>query len=228
MISNLIRKPAYVCSICAQDFTRKYNANRHNQNIHFGQAEIVRFLEYLVGRVSGKYQPADPLLYGNKNKKNGGRSTVVHQNEYSDSLSVNGKSRPSAWNTSTYAAQCTEGVISGNNAKVGNSIGNVNNDNNNNNPIHYRMLYMYHLFQYADDRAKEFLQKQKIERNLKDIKRMLQDFPRLNMQSIITDLINRYNSTTDYAGFNKELKNFRSSIENMYFGLADRPKWNFH
>jgi hypothetical protein len=220
MILNLIRKPSYVCSICAQDFTRKYNANRHNQNIHFGKAEIVRFLEYLVGRVSGKYQPGDPLLYRNKNRKNGGgRSTVVHQNEYGDPLSVNGKSRPSAWNTSTYAAQSTEGVMSGNNAKVDNSIDNLNN------PI----LYMYHLFQYADNRAKEFLQKQEIERNLKDIERMLQDFyPPHYVQSIIKDLINRYNSTTDYAGFDKELENFRSSIENMYLGLADRPKWNFH
>jgi hypothetical protein len=222
MISNLIRKPSYVCSICAQDFTRKYNANRHNQNIHFGKAEIVRFVEYLVGRVSGKYQPGDPLLYRNKNRKNSGRSTVVHQNEYGDPLCVNGKSRPSAWNTSTYAAQSTEGVISGNNAKVGNSIGNVNN-NNNNNPI----LSMYNLFQYADNAAKEFLQKQKIERNLKDIERMLQDFyPPHYVQSIIMDLNNRFNSTKDYGGFNTKLEDFRSSIEDVYSGLADRPKWN--
>jgi hypothetical protein len=210
-----------VCSICAQDFTRKYNANRHNQNIHFGKAEIVRFLEYLVGRVSGKYQPGDPLVYKNKNRKNSGRSTVVHQNEYGDPLSVNGKSRPSAYNTSTNAAQSTEGIILGNNAKVDNSIGSVNS----NNPV----LYMYHLFQYADNRVKELLQKQEIERNLKDIERMLQDFylPHY-VQSIITDLINRYNSTTDYAAFNKELVNFRSSVENIYLGLVDRPKWNFH
>ena len=223
MISNLIRKPSYVCSICAQDFTRKYNANRHNQNIHFGKAEIVRFVEYLVGRVSGKYQPGDPLLYRNKNRKNSGRSTVVHQNEYGDPLCVNGKSRPSAWNTSTYAAQSTEGVISGNNAKVGNSIGNVNNNNNNNNPI----LSMYNLFQYADNAAKEFLQKQKIERNLKDIERMLQDFyPPHYVQSIIMDLNNRFNSTKDYGDFNTKLEDFRSSIKDIYLGLADRPKWN--
>ncbi|HJT47146.1 MAG TPA: hypothetical protein VJ729_03105 [Nitrososphaeraceae archaeon] len=155
MISNLIRKPSYVCSICAQDFTRKYNANRHNQNIHFGKAEIVRFLEYLVGRVSGKYQPRDPLLYRNKNRKNSGRATVVHQNQYGDPLSVNRKSRPSAWNTSIYAAQSTEDIISGNNAKVGNSIGSVN--SNNNNPI----LYKYHLFQYAVIEPRNFCKSRK-------------------------------------------------------------------
>jgi transposase-like protein len=57
MSKGLIKMPLYVCSTCGQDFTRKYNANRHNQNIHFGKAEIVRFLEYLVGRISGKYLP---------------------------------------------------------------------------------------------------------------------------------------------------------------------------
>ena len=227
MISNLIRKPSYVCSICGQDFTRKYNANRHNQSIHFGKAEIVRYVEYLVGRLSGKYQPGDPLLYRNKSRKNSGRSTVVHQNEHGDPLSVNEKSRPSTENTSTYAAaQSIECIISGKNAKDSNSVGSVN--NNNNNPLLYRMLYMYHLFQYADNRAKEFLQKQEIERNLKDIERMLHDFylPHY-VQSIITDLINRFNSTKDYAGFNTKLEDLRSSIKDVYLGLADRPKWNF-
>ena len=220
MISDLIRKPLYVCSICAQDFTRKYNANRHNQNIHFGKAEIVRFVEYLVGRVSGKYQPGDPLLYRNKNRKNNGRSTVVHQSEYGDPLCVNGKSHPSAWNTSIYAAaQSTEVVTSGNNAKVGNSIGNVNNNNS--------ILYMYNLFEYADNAAKEFLQKKEIERNLKDIEIMLQDFyPPHYVQNIIMDLNNRFNSTKDYGGFNTKLEDFRSSIKDIYLGLADRPKWN--
>jgi hypothetical protein len=69
MISNLIRKPLYVCSICAQDFTRKYNANRHNQNIHFDKAEIVRFLEYLVGRVSGKISTRGSLVIEKQEQK---------------------------------------------------------------------------------------------------------------------------------------------------------------
>ena len=43
MIKYLTKKPSYVCCTCSQDFTRKYNANRHNQNIHFGKAEIVRY-----------------------------------------------------------------------------------------------------------------------------------------------------------------------------------------
>lgn len=68
MIKYLTKKPSYVCCTCSQDFTRKYNANRHNQNIHFGKAEIVRYFEYLIGRGSGKYLPADPLSYRNKKR----------------------------------------------------------------------------------------------------------------------------------------------------------------
>jgi len=40
----------YVCTMCAQDFTRKTSANRHNTNLHEGRAVIVRFVEYIVGR----------------------------------------------------------------------------------------------------------------------------------------------------------------------------------
>jgi hypothetical protein len=56
--------------MCAQDFTRKTSANRHNTNLHQGRAVIVRFVEYIVGRVSGIYQAADPRQYRRKAKKN--------------------------------------------------------------------------------------------------------------------------------------------------------------
>ena len=59
----MTKKPLYVCATCSQDFTRKSNAKRHNQNIHLGKAEIVRFLEYLIGTQSGKYSPSDPLSF---------------------------------------------------------------------------------------------------------------------------------------------------------------------
>lgn len=61
----------YVCTMCAQDFTRKSSANRHNTNLHQGRAVIVRFVEYIVGRVSGIYQATDPRQYRRKPKKNG-------------------------------------------------------------------------------------------------------------------------------------------------------------
>jgi hypothetical protein len=60
----------YVCTMCAQDFTRKSSANRHNTNLHQGRAVIVRFVEYIVGRVSGIYQATDPRQYRRKAKKN--------------------------------------------------------------------------------------------------------------------------------------------------------------
>ncbi len=66
--------------MCSQDFTRRYNTNRHNQNIHSNKAQIVRFLEYLIGRISGKYLPADPLSYRLKNRNNNNKTTFVHEN----------------------------------------------------------------------------------------------------------------------------------------------------
>ena len=53
----------YVCTTCAQDFTRKYSSKRHNQTLHQGQAKIVRMLDYLVGRIAGEYATADPISY---------------------------------------------------------------------------------------------------------------------------------------------------------------------
>lgn len=53
----------YVCTICAQEFTRKYSALRHNRTLHQGRANIVRVLEYIVGRIRGEYSLADPMLF---------------------------------------------------------------------------------------------------------------------------------------------------------------------
>jgi len=60
----------YVCTICAQGFTRKTSANRHNTDLHQGRAVIVRFVEYVVGRVNRIYQAADPRQYRRKTRKN--------------------------------------------------------------------------------------------------------------------------------------------------------------
>lgn len=61
----------YVCTMCAQDFTRKTSAKRHNKNLHQGTAVIVRFVDYIVGRVAGIYQAADPKLYRRKPERKG-------------------------------------------------------------------------------------------------------------------------------------------------------------
>lgn len=52
-----------VCALCSQDFTRRYSADRHNQNLHHGQGEIVRMIDYVIGRIAGEYNAANPLAY---------------------------------------------------------------------------------------------------------------------------------------------------------------------
>lgn len=59
----------YVCVTCAQDFTRKYSAYRHSRILHQGRGRIVRTLEYVIGRVTGEYSSADPILFRRKNRQ---------------------------------------------------------------------------------------------------------------------------------------------------------------
>ncbi|MFY9871337.1 MAG: hypothetical protein WAK17_16605 [Candidatus Nitrosopolaris sp.] len=56
-------RPTYVCATCSEHFTRKYSAKRHNFNIHAGRSEIVPFVEYMVGRSSGRYLASHPSWY---------------------------------------------------------------------------------------------------------------------------------------------------------------------
>jgi hypothetical protein len=59
----------YVCVICAQDFTRKYSAYRHNRLLHQERGKIVRTLEYIIGRVNGEYLSADPEVFRRNNRR---------------------------------------------------------------------------------------------------------------------------------------------------------------
>ncbi|MGB6533626.1 MAG: hypothetical protein WBF33_36540 [Candidatus Nitrosopolaris sp.] len=71
----------HVCATCAEHFTRKYGAVRHNLTIHNGRGEIVTLIEYLVGRNSGRYRPSHPSLYrrgrGEKRIHKFGHATAV-------------------------------------------------------------------------------------------------------------------------------------------------------
>jgi hypothetical protein len=62
-------KVSYVCVTCGEDFTRRYGAYRHNDNIHNGRGKIVGWLEYLIGRSCGQYLPPDPSLYRQSRKR---------------------------------------------------------------------------------------------------------------------------------------------------------------
>jgi hypothetical protein len=65
-IHSKMGRPNYVCTIRSQDFTRKFSGIRHNSNIHNGRAEIVRFVEYMAGRNSGKYHASHPSWYNRR------------------------------------------------------------------------------------------------------------------------------------------------------------------
>ena len=53
----------YVCTVCSEHFTRKYSGMRHNFNVHSGRSEIVPYIEYMVGRSSGRYLASHPSWY---------------------------------------------------------------------------------------------------------------------------------------------------------------------
>lgn len=50
-------KPLWVCMICGEDFTRKSSGKRHRDNtsIHNERPLIIRYTEYIIGRVKGDY-----------------------------------------------------------------------------------------------------------------------------------------------------------------------------
>ncbi|MFZ0512887.1 MAG: hypothetical protein WAM14_14870 [Candidatus Nitrosopolaris sp.] len=62
-------RTTYVCATCAEHFTRRYSAKRHNLTIHNGRGEIVPLLEYLVGRSSGRYQASHPSWYRSSERR---------------------------------------------------------------------------------------------------------------------------------------------------------------
>ena len=59
----------WFCALCSEGFTRKYSANRHNQNLHQGQGKIVRMIDYVIGRLASEYSPGDPLTYRSRYKQ---------------------------------------------------------------------------------------------------------------------------------------------------------------
>lgn len=70
--------------MCSQTFTRKWRGNVHNLNVHGGVSQTVRMVDYIIGRVNGKYVSSDPALFRRRRGiKNGfGRSAAIFN--YSD------------------------------------------------------------------------------------------------------------------------------------------------
>lgn len=71
--------PNYVCTICSQTFTRNWRGMVHRDNIHAGAGDIVRLIDYMIGRTNGQYLPGDPSLY-RKRRGMGNISGGLHDN----------------------------------------------------------------------------------------------------------------------------------------------------
>ena len=74
-------KHNWVCSLCGQGLTRKSTAIRHNNNLHFGGAMIVRPHDYIIGRLNGTFLQSDPSLY--RHDKRGRKNvadSIYHNN----------------------------------------------------------------------------------------------------------------------------------------------------
>jgi hypothetical protein len=85
----------HVCVTCAEHFTRKYSATRHNITVHGNRGEIVPLLEYLVGRYCGRIPASNPFWYsGRHSKKNRiydfGRAIAVRSNYIGDTSYLGG------------------------------------------------------------------------------------------------------------------------------------------
>jgi hypothetical protein len=107
-------RPLFVCVTCEQDFTRGYDARRHNSNYHFKQAKIVGFIEYLIGRANGTLPPPSQrpprlaaknqkkiLDFGNNNEqKNAGNKFTSSQDDATAIIAPHDPSR-----TSTYKSE---------------------------------------------------------------------------------------------------------------------------
>lgn len=62
-------KPNWVCSSCGMWSARKFSVKRHITNQHYGNAFLVSFIDYLVGRQTGLYSPSVQPQYQYKGKK---------------------------------------------------------------------------------------------------------------------------------------------------------------
>lgn len=67
-------KHTCVCATCGQGFTRRSSAVRHNNDLHSGQAMIVKPYDYIIGRLKGEFSPGDPAIY---------RSNLRNQSNFS-------------------------------------------------------------------------------------------------------------------------------------------------
>jgi hypothetical protein len=83
----------YVCTVCSKTLLENL-VPRDSDNNHSGTAPFVRFIDYKIGRIEGRCQPSDPLLY--RRRKN--NISQINNNSYSfkSSKNVNAANKASA------------------------------------------------------------------------------------------------------------------------------------
>ena len=55
--------------MCGMYSSRRYSVQRHINNIHGGRSNAIPFVEYLVGRRSGQYQPGPKPVFSGGNTR---------------------------------------------------------------------------------------------------------------------------------------------------------------
>ena len=59
-------KPKWACANCGMLSSRKWSVERHITNLHSGQAVLLTYIDYVVGRQNGYYPPNAPPNLINK------------------------------------------------------------------------------------------------------------------------------------------------------------------
>jgi hypothetical protein len=67
-------KPKWACASCGMYAGRKFSVQRHIKNIHGGNANLVSYMDYQVGRKSGF---TGPVFHPHIKVKTGGRKYLI-------------------------------------------------------------------------------------------------------------------------------------------------------
>jgi hypothetical protein len=212
LFQTLTKKPLYVCSLCGLNFTRRYNSDRHNQNLHSNKAENVTLMEYLSGRMSGKYLPGNPFSYRKKNRSKK-EANFAHDYENDKTDFKQEKS-----NLSCNKTLCDNAEQSKENRMFDTNNANSNFKSDTESVVNpFNNMNYFTFFQAFEKKAKETGLILKIEEMFNDVERMLRDFYTYERaQIIIAQWKDRFNATTDYTGFYRELNEFRTALANRY------------
>ena len=203
-------KPLYTCGTCGLHFTRRFNAKRHNNNLHANKADIVTFSEYVVGRTSGKYPPDNPSFYRIKNS-NASKRNVVHHYENDNNTHFNHQKHILEF-TKTNPTHMPNSKDNSPGARNQFDV--------------ERYVILNNLLQSFDS-ATQSRKKQELEELIDEIGGMLSDFrPPEQVQAVVSGFKRRLDTTTDCTDLHTELNNYRTTLIDQVLGRPARS--NIH